>query len=656
MIKRQRVKSNKRKTAISIDNFRGGTNLLLDEARLSVNEAKTSKNLIQVMDGLWKPRWGSAYYGADFGANPDGACEYVKSDGSTELVVIADGKAWKSTDGGAKTEITGATFTAGNQCYFMQITGYLYIANGVDALARYDGTNLVTYSSINAPGSLTASLVASGLASGTYTYYAEVTALNEVGETTGSTEASIKVNKRRDAWVATTDKVTWSWASVTGASRYQLYLADTSGDEVLLTSTTTNSFTDDGTIPLNEFVVPPLQNTTAAPKFKSMVVSGNRIWATNDPNDKYKVYWSGTGQYMGVFSDFYGGGWVNLERGGREMPSVVVHYQSGSGEGRATVLCRTPEGKGAVWQVSLSTATVDETSFSIPSAVKIVGSYGTDSLLGVVPTDNDIFFPNRNGGYFLGPEKNYYGILRTREITSKIRPYWRNLVGSKLPGICGYFRDAKLFLSVPTTSAGNNRMIIYDMERLNWTVEWTLGAKQFFEYTDSTGATHFMYVPLTGNKLIEMSEYIAGDLGEPFATDYTSGRIPLNKLWKDFTKVTKVFVKLGSAKGAINFEVSGSQKNKPFQSLATETIVPESSNTGMGFDLMGSVMMGDTEGTPTTYSDSSSPYFVKVKKPMRDIQLRITSNSYGADYILQGFIIEGVSTNTSPPSAWKLST
>jgi hypothetical protein len=655
MIKRSKRTVNRRKTAIEIDNFKGGSNLLLDEARLGLNEAKTIKNLLQVQDGLWKPRYGTAYYGVDFGANPDGAFEFVKSDGTTELIVIADGTAYKSTDGGAKTAITGASFTAGNQCYFMQIAGYLYIANGVDSLARYDGSVLTTYSSINAPANLSASLVASGLASGTYTYYAEVTAVNEVGETTGSSEVSVSVNKRRDSWISTTDKVAWSWASVTGASRYQLYLAEESGAEVLLTSTTTNSYIDNGTLPLNEFVVPPLQNTTSAPKFKSMVVSGNRIWATNDPNDMYKVYWSGTGQYMGVFSDFYGGGWINLERGGREMPSVVVHYQSGAGEGRATALCRTPEGKGAVWQIALTTATVDTTSFSVPNAVKIVGSYGTDSLLGVVPTDNDIFFPNRNGGYFLGPEKNYYGLLRTREITSKIRPYWRSLNGSKLPGICGYFRDAKLFLSVPTTSTGNTRMIIYDMERLNWTVEWTIGAKQFLEYTDTTGITRFLYVPLTGNKLIELSENIQGDLGVAFSTDYTSGRIPLSKLWKDFMKVNRVYIKLGSAKGTINFEVSGSERTRPFRSLGSKPISPSSSNTGMGWDVMGDVLMGSTDGTPTTFSDSSSPYYLKIRKNLRDIQLRVTSNLYESDYILQGFIIDGVNINTSAPSTWKLS-
>lgn len=654
MIKRRAIRTQKRKTVLEIKDFRGGSNMLLDEARIDINEAKTAKNLIQVQDGLWKPRWGTAYYGADFGDNPDGGSEYVKSDGTTELIVIADGKAYRSTNGGTKTEITGATFTAGTQCYFMQIAGYLYIANGTDNLTRYDGSTLTTYTEIDPPTALTASRVASGLASGVYTYYGEVTALNEVGETTASTEFSITVNKTRDTWTSTTDKIHWYWAASVGATRYQFYLADESGDEVLCASTTDTSFIDDGSTTLNEFVVPPLQNTTGAPKFKSMTVSGNRIWATNDSNSMYTVYFSGTGQFIGNFSDFYGGGYINLERGGREIPTVVKHYQTGQGSGIATILARTPEGQGAIWQISIDTATVGSTTFSVPSALKVVGSFGTDSILGAVATENDILFPNKRGVYSLGPEKQYYGLLRTRELSSRIRNYWRSLIGSQLQNVCAYFYDSKVFFSVPTSESGNNKMIIYDLERLNWTVEWTIGAKQFLEYTDTNKNTHFLYIPLTGNRLIELSENIQGDLGAAFSTDYTSGRIPLNKLWKDFTKVGKVYVKLGSARGQINFEVSGSQKNKPFQSLETATITPQSSSTGMGFDLMGSVLMGDTNGTPTTFSDSSSPYYVKVRKKMRDIQFRITTNSIASDYVLQGIIAEGNIINVSPPSSWKL--
>jgi hypothetical protein len=196
-----------------------------------------------------------------------------------------------------------------------------------------------------------------------------------------------------------------------------------------------------------------------------MEISGNRIWATHDVNNPYTVYFSGTGQFIGNFSDFYGGGWINLEKGGRERPTRVIHYQSGTGDGRATVLCSTPEGKGAVWQITISSATVGDSTFSVPAAGKVVGSSGTDSQLSVVADNNNIWFFNRRGIFTLGPEKNYYGILRTNELSSRIRPYIRGLIGSQINKVCSYFYDAKVFFSVPTSASGNNRIIYYDTER-----------------------------------------------------------------------------------------------------------------------------------------------------------------------------------------------
>jgi hypothetical protein len=635
--------------------YKGGTNKLLNEAKIGLDEALTSKNLLLVGDGQWKPRWGTAYYGADVGSTIDGAAEYVKSDGTTEVVAIAGGVAYHSQDGGAWSSISGATFTAGVQCYFMQITGFLYIANGTDKLARYNGTVLSTYNQISAPTGLGGTR-GGGLSAGSFNLYAQVTALNDIGETVGSTEASTTVNKSRDAWTTTSgvsNKVTWTWNTVSTANRYQFYLSDEEGDETLLTSTTSLSFVDDGSLELNPYVIPPEDNTTSAPKFKSMCVSGNRIWATNNNDDMYKVYFSGTGQYIGVFSDFYGGGWINLEKGGREIPQAVVHYQSGQGEGRLTTLCKTPEGKGAVWQITITSATVGSTTFSVPSATKVVGSFGTESLLGVVQTTNDIMFPNRRGWFNLGPRQNYFGILRTEEISAKIRPYWKSLEGSKIAGICSYFYDAKVFISVPTTTAGNTRILILDTERSCWIVDWTIGAKQFFESTDTSGVTHLLYVPLTGNQLIEIGENIQGDLGVAFSTDYTSGRYPLDKLWKEFARVDKVFIKLGQPRGLINFEVSGSEKRGGFRGIESATITPQYSSAGLGWDQLGSVQLGDSAGETSLFSDSADIRYVAVRKKLRDVQFRLTTNTIDSDYTLLGIILEGRPLRVNSPRAWK---
>ena len=663
------TRTNARELTISVTDFSGGSNNLMDEARMPAKFAVDSTNLLQVQDAVWKTRWGTQYYGAEYALNPDGASEYVKSDGTTELITVANSKVWKSTDGGAISEVTGATFTAGTPCYFMQIAGFLYIANGTDDLARYNGTSLAKYTSIDAPTNLTASLVASGLSSGVYTYYAEVTALNEVGETVGSTEASQTCNKLRDTWTQATDKMVWSWTAASGASRYQLYLADEQGDETLLTSISGENtfFEDNGSLDLNPYVIPPEQNTTTAPKFKSMCVSGNRIWATNDNNARYIVYWSGTGQFIGNFSDFYGGGWINLEKGGVENPICVKHYQSGTGEGRPTVLAKTPNGRGAVWQLSIATATVGDTSFAIPSATKVVGSFGTESINGVVATTNDLAFPNRRGWFSLGQQKNYFGILRTTEGSSNIRPYWRNLISSKISGICAYFYDAKIFISVPTTTAGNSKIIVYDTERSNWSVDWSIGAKQFLEYTDSSSNTHLLYIPISGTKLIELSENYLNDLGVAFNQSYISPLLPISKTKTDIMNFKEAIVELGRPKGSISFSILGIGKDNSFTTLATKTITNFGSNTGVGSDLATNFFATSTNDnssggadawaiyftdTPSTFAQAITKAAIKKRAKIYALQFKVSSSIADTDFTLLSLQAKGRLIPRRMPSSW----
>jgi len=656
-----------KKYLLNIDKFNGGSNSLLDEARMGKQFAVDATNLIQDQDGVWKTRWGTKFYGPEYALNPDGASEYVKSDATTELIVIANGKAWKSTDGGSITEVTGATFTAGLQCYFMQIAGFLYIANGTDPLARYNGTVLTKYTALSTPSGLSASRVASGLTSGVYTYYAEVTALNDVGETVGSTEASITVNKLRDNWTSTTDKITWSWNAVSGVSQYQLYLSDESGKESLLAGTTATNFTDDGSLAINPYVIPSLTDTTAAPKFKSMVVSGNRIWATNDANDLYKVYFSGTGQFLGNFSDFYGGGWINLEKGGRELPISVKHYQTGQGEGSPTVLCNTPDGRGAVWQLSISTATVGTTSFSVPSAIKVVGSFGTESILGVVNTGNDIAFPNRKGWFSLGPQTGYFGLLRTNERSSIIRPYWRNLISNKVSGICSYFYDAKIFISVPTSNAGNDRTIIFDTERSNWAVDWTIGAKQFLEYTDTSGNTHFLYIPTSGTQLVELSVNYLNDLGGVFNQSYLSPLIPISEDKTDVFSLQESIVELGRPRGSINFQILGVGKDGSFSTVASTTITSFGSNTGVGTDLAGECYASETQASvkqvggvwtiylldaPSVFTQSTTRRGIRKKARLYAVQFKVSSTTTDTSFSILSIQARGTVISRKMPSQW----
>ena len=650
------------KVNLQIDKFEGVNNLVRD-ARTKPSEAVTALNLYQVEDGVWTPRPGTIQFGQALPGSDNsvinGAAEYVTTDTHNNevrsIIVVIDGKPYKSTDAGETwVRINGTTFDATAKIRFLQLGGQMYIFNGINPLAIYEGSTLTTYAGISAPTNLSASL-GSGLSAGSYKQYYQVTAINDVGETAACSEIYIATSKERDMWSAgNNESVVLSWTAVSGATGYQVYWSDISGHENLLARVTTNSFTDDNTNTANPYVDTPDDNTTAAPVFASAWISDNAIYATNDPEHPYRVYRTGTGVNLGKFSAFYDGFWIDLERGGREKPKAGRHYQSGSGEGRSTIFCSTPEGHGSVWQIVVDTATVGEDSFPAPAAYKITGSVGTDCVDGVINVENDVFFPNKQGMYALGPEKNYFGILRTNNLAAIIIEYWNSLKGGKIKDIAAYYWKNKVLISVSTDGITNNRTIIYDRERLRWYTDWSSGFRSFFEFTDSAGTSHLIGIHEHGNTLTEISENVKGDLGKPFRCIYLSGRLPLNKSWNKFAKIKKAYVMLGRLRGTVKFSILGTLKKKGYAALASRAISISLSGAGIGWDVIGLSLMGATDGKPASYSESSDIRYLKVNKKIRDIQFKLESESIDSEFTLLGLKAEGFQINTSDPSVWKL--
>jgi hypothetical protein len=63
--------------------------------------------------------------------------------------------------------------------------------------------------------------------------------------------------------------------------------------------------------------------------------------------------------------------------------------------------------------------------------------------------------------------------------------------------------------------------------------------------------------------------------------------------------------------------------------------------------------MGDTDGVPDSYSDSADIRYLKVNKKVRDVKIKITSNTIDTDYVIHGFIIVGKMVSTRSPNTWK---
>ena len=640
----------KKLSTIQIDNFGGGSNSLFSETRLKKNEAKTAQNLLLIEDGIWDKRWGTAQYGGvEWTADVDGFAEYRKTDGTRELIVVADGKVWRvDPSGQSKTEITGATFTVGTMVYFLQINSLLYISNGVDALARYNGSTLAVYSQINAPSAVSGTRGA-GLSAGAINAYYRVSAVNAVGETTASTEITVAIDKERDVWVpvANSAYINLDWPDVSGALKYVVYYADTSGFETKIAEVNASLYQDTGADVANPYIEPRADNTTGGPKFGPMWISGNRIWGTKDPNNPWRVYGSGTGVNLGNFSPAYGGFWIDLEKGGRATTSAGIDFQ-----GKSNILCETPEGRGQSWQVTLESQTIGDTTFIVPIPTKIIASNGTPSPRGVVYVENDVFLPNVRGVNVFGNEPGILGTLRTAETSQNIRPYWRAQNLAHIGKVCGYYYDAKVFFSLPVSGTTNDRIVIFDRERNAWIQDWTIGVSQFGEFTDEDGQTHFLGAQ--GNKLIEFSENYQGDLGEAFEWRYTSPRLQVNQDFTKFSKIKRVFVRLRNAVGTIQFSVLGTAKTKQFSTLKSQSISQGNSDTGMGWDPIGTVQIGDTTGAPTVFAQQSLIRYFNINKLVREIQFDVSGSSLDSRAAITGLLATGFALASAPPSDWKV--
>lgn len=644
--------SNKNKVSVAVDKFDGGVNTIFSQTRLKKSESAELTNMWLIEDGVPDKRPGTAHFGGVTWTNrPDGAWEYRKTDGTRQLIVVADGYAWLvDPEAGTKTQISGASFTIGYPCDALQIETKLYICNGLDPLATYNGTSFSTYTQINAPAWGGTPLArGAGLSAGSITLYYRVTAVNNIGETVPNAEQSIAVDANRNVWSAADEYIDVDWAAVSGAVKYIVYMSDASGFEVKLAETTDTTFRDDGTYTPNPYIEPPTSNTTGGPLFKKIGLCNNRIVGTDDIDNPWRVYYTGTGVNLGLFSSGYGGGWIDIEYGGKAICKAPIEFQS-----LIHIFCKTDEGRGTIWQMGFEGVVVGSELIQVPKPEKIISAIGCGDPRTIIYVENDVYFWNAsNGVNVLGNEPGILDVLRTNELTSKIRNYLRALpnTGDK----CAYYFDSKVFFSYRISSATGSDFdgtMIFDRERNCVIKPWSIGVSQFLEFTDTLGKVHLLGI--ASDRLIEFSENYQGDSGEAFAWSYLGPRFPVGRDFTEFARRFKTAVKLRSVSGSVNVVVYGTGKTGSFEAVATATIEGRLAQAGMGWDLMGGFQLGDTEGDVVTFDSDSLVRYLWANSLVREIQLKIYGTDINDRAIILGYLMRGNKDNTANPLSWKI--
>jgi len=632
-----------------------------------------------------------------YGLTIDNEQMYVTAGAGTTTLTVTRG--YNGTT--AATHAQYALVKSGNQIWtnLLQFQNKVLISNGVDNFGYVDlttspfswvGFSQVTAPTIPATTNYSPSGVPLGFGSGVTThntattqnalnYY--VSAVTKTGETVATAfPTAYTIPARSNWWNTATSSyssstyinLTWNVSTDPNVIGYNIYLAENSGGvpyfldtvpQIGGTLTGTTTYTDYGDHNVNNFIVAPISDTTAAPKFSWVGLSDNRLWAIGDPANPNRLYWAGSQlNYSLGFSPFVGGGWTDIKYGSTETPRWVGQFRDGKGTPMTTILLSEASGYGSVWHCQLTTQFIANIPVTIPNLVQAMQSFGTTAPRSVVQTLQNVYYysPGPAGFYSNGSVQTLFNVLATNEISLVIRPDCKAITYSVNQAIAGVEFDKKIFWSVPYGGTTNNQIFVYDTAKQNWNpAAFNFGVNHFIKYTDNSGVLHLLGVPsnpTAGNYLLEINSSFNGDNGVPFQTHLQTGLVHVSQDHIQFANIQYAYWELGSPQGQINLTFSGTTKNSPLSQLASYTYTAGSSADNIGFSsfAFSAVAFSAVTTAPLQVTQLADKKRVRITKLLNNWEAEITTNSLSGDYTMNQLVVKGFLIPTQDPTAWIL--
>lgn len=633
---------------------------LIDKSLLPRDALETADNIFLYEEGQAGPRPGVDYFGTAPSASGIDGFDYYDTGSAVHLVVAAGGTFYRSTDDGTTwNTLTGATYTAGTTVNMNQYNSYLYLTDGIENIARYDGTTtLQTYTALTTPAAPTLT-TKTGLGGTNITYYYKISRVNSIGFSAASVKYTQTVDRTRDSWDSSNNILLAMPAYEATQTRFDIYLSENDIDYYYLDSVATpnTAWRDDGTAIIVPSTTAPTGNTTQGPLVEELVNVGSRMYGVRDTANPYRIWFSSGSPPVGAFSSAYDGGYLDWTPGGKFIPVKVEDYRDGKGTPLATIWCKSADGQGCILQMSLDIFTVGNVSITVPSAYKLPGSRGTPSPGSVVNVLNDYMFYNSQAFYNLGSRAQFLNLLSTDEASANIRPSVKQISVAGEDQIASVYFDAKVYFSVPVGSSTNNQTMVYDTERKAWLpTAFTIGFKKFLRYTTNDGAPKLLALQPGDTKLSEISSSINGDYGVAFESVLVTGLYPITKNRFEFQWTEQAEFEFSNPTGVISVELIGIERSRGFSSQSTATVTSMLTNTGWDTFLWDSTAWDDTSTAVDTFSESSIKRYFRLGRELNAVQWRITTNTLDAGYILRTLQTWGTNTGGGLPRAWRVPT
>lgn len=629
-----------------------------DPTRTENDALAITEDTVIEQDGIVRPRPASVLYGAQPLGTVLGIDEIVRIiDGKPETWLITvqwvdgEGRVYVNKDGGAWTLCTGKTYQ-NVKTTFVQGAGKVLILNGSDYMSYLDTKTLTiqTYIALPTPAAPTAT--PTGMTGSAITYRFRITATSKVGETDASVAATVATSISRDQWSQSGTSphfVTLTWAAVTGAEGYCIYVGTEAGKEKFIGTVpgSQTTYIDDGSAVEIVTKQAPAGNGTQGPIVSRGANVAGQIFLVGDKDEPYHVWYGGTGNDSFDFSPYNGGGWIDIAVGSKNVPIAVVPFRDGKGTPMATVFSNGTNGNGKITHLSLQTVNIGDTVITYMQADEANGQDGTGSPDAIIMYRDSLWYPSGANFKTTGTKPQVQNILSTNNISDGILGDTQKLNRSSMFLSSGVGWNGCLYWAVPAGSSKNNQVWVLDLIRGGqWMLPWSIKADKLLLYGSNDGETHFL--ALSNNKIVEFTRSRnTEDDGVTFSAKAGSGFIKAEKSGANWMYVVDVTFTLINPQGNINLTIQGKTKDAAIASIGNKNFVPQLSYAGWGEikyganSATGDLQWGEIVNIPTSYGSSRVVRTVPIKKAVNYLQWLVGSTG-NADWGLSDVVIRYV--------------
>lgn len=603
------------------DSCRKGLNLLLRPTELGRNELAQADNIMLVGSGVATGRWGTeVFFNANVTGTIRGFGKYKNNAGTTdEFLALTDQGYLVKRNNTSYTVITGQSWPSGTAIHSEQLGGSTYIVAPDTDFTSYAGGTLTVFSQIGVATGLYATNF-SGTAGSNQSSYKVVAIGANGGQTTPS--ANYVLTGLPSVLTTTTVHLFWTAPSAATLSGYEIYRGP-QGDETFLASVDphTTTYVDLGE-PASDVIVLPVTNTTGGVQSNFIVKYKDRLLVV-DANEPNKLLISGRYPYHTKFSWYDGGGYIYIDPdSGDNIKGITVQPIAD----RIVVYKEY-----ASYLVELSTVQIGNFTVLDPRYQPISTAVGCSSQNTIQTVENDSFYFGRNGVYVTGYEPNFLNIIRTNEVSAKMRPYLATLNQTDYQTACALYVDQKYILSFPV----KKEMIVYDRERGAWLGPWRFpfGISHMAKYIDSSGNEKWVLGSYDDNTVYNFNTSVNSDDGTTITKtmrlnkedfdDWTTLHIVefFYFLFRNITGETTVNILLedkdGNTTTAKSFTISGAETG---------------GSTGWGMDLWGTAQYGTTNTFSVSVATDEISRWGTLFKEARYIQLEVTTSAVGSQF------------------------